>query len=146
VAGRALIVAGPRPSISAALQSELVVWLSSIRRDGRPHLVPSWFVWDGEAILVFSKPTASKVRNITTDPRVMLAVGSPERNFDVELVEGRAELVQSRAEFLPDSFADKYADLADRTGLTMDQFAATYSQPIRIHPTRWLGWGGPGWK
>jgi hypothetical protein len=27
----------------------------------------------------------------------------------------------------------------------MDRFAATYSQPIRLHPTRWLGWGGPGW-
>jgi PPOX class probable F420-dependent enzyme len=136
----------PRPSTSEALEREPVIWLSSIRDDGGPHIVLSWFVWDGEAILVFSKPNAQKVRNVRADDRVMLAVGSAERDFDVELVEATAEVFpETTGTFLPGAFAGKYAELADRAGLTMDLFAATYSQPIRIRPMRWFGWGGPGW-
>jgi PPOX class probable F420-dependent enzyme len=136
----------PRPSTSDALDREFVIWLSSIRNDGGPHLVPSRFVWDGEAVLVFSKPSAQKVRNVRANPRVMLAVGSAERDFDVELVEATAEVFpETTTSFLPGAFAGQYAELADRAGLTMDLFAATYSQPIRIRPVRWLDSGGPGW-
>ena len=46
-----------------------------VRPDGAPHLVPIWFWWDGEAVLVFSKPDAQKVRNLRIQPRVMLGRG-----------------------------------------------------------------------
>ncbi|MEP7081451.1 MAG: pyridoxamine 5'-phosphate oxidase family protein [Chloroflexota bacterium] len=51
----------PRPSACAALESDPVAWLSSVRRDGSPHLVPVWFHWDGERVVAFSKPHARKV-------------------------------------------------------------------------------------
>ena len=61
-----------RPSppfrIQRFLETEPVVWLSSIRPDGAPHLVPIWFVWDGEAIVIRSKPAARKVRNLRQRP------------------------------------------------------------------------------
>lgn len=139
-------MAEPRESIALSLKRETVAWLSSVRPDGAPHVVPIWFVWDGESILVFSKPNAQKVRNLRADPRAMLAVGRPGVDFDVELVEVTAEIVpDSSPGLLPDGFVGKYASLARRAGIAMDRFAATYSQPIRLHPTRWLGWGGPGW-
>lgn len=139
-------MAEPRESIARSLRRETVVWLSSVRPDGAPHVVPIWFVWDGESILVFSKPNAPKVRNLRADPRAMVAVGRPGPDFDVELVEVTAEIVpESSPGLLPDGFVGKYASLARRAGIAMDRFAATYSQPIRLHPTRWLGWGGPGW-
>lgn len=87
-------VSAPRGSIVVALERQAVVWLSSIRPDGRPHIVPLWFLWDGESILVFSKPHAQKVRNLRADPRVMVAVGEPGVEFDVELIEAIAELAQ----------------------------------------------------
>ena len=43
--------------IDRLLREELVVWLSSVRPDGRPHLVPIWFSWDGRDIVIASKPT-----------------------------------------------------------------------------------------
>ncbi|HSL32879.1 MAG TPA: pyridoxamine 5'-phosphate oxidase family protein [Candidatus Limnocylindrales bacterium] len=139
-------MAEPRESIARSLRRETVAWLSSVRPDGAPHVVPIWFVWDGESILVFSKPDAQKVRNLRADPRAMVAVGRPGADFDVELVEVTAEIVpESSPGLLPDGFVGKYASLARRAGIAMDRFAATYSQPIRLHPTRWLGWGGPGW-
>ena len=59
------------------LSSEPVVWLSTVRPDGAPHLVPIWFTWDGWSLLVFSKPGAQKVRNLRANPVAMLALGEP---------------------------------------------------------------------
>lgn len=137
---------GPRSSICRALQRDDVIWLSSIRPDRRPHVLPVWFDWDGSSILVFSKPHAQKVRNLRLDPSVMIAIGAPGLDFDVELVEGNAELVPvATRELMPESFASKYRALMENGGITSDQYAAVYSQPIRIRPRRWLDWGGPGW-
>jgi PPOX class probable F420-dependent enzyme len=137
----------PRQSIAEALERQTVVWVSSVRPDGRPHLLPLWFVWDGDSILVFSKPHAQKVRNVQASPRVMVGVGEPAADWDVELLEGVAELLPLvSADVLPESFAAKYRELMARAGTTREQFAQTYSQPIRIRPTRWLNYGGAGWR
>jgi hypothetical protein len=42
--------------IDRRLCSEPIIWLSSTRFDGRPDLAPVWFLWDGQAILIFSLP------------------------------------------------------------------------------------------
>lgn len=137
----------PRQSIRSGLESQSVVWLSSTRPDGCPHVVPTWFLWDGRSILIFSKPNAQKVRNLRADPRVMVAVGDPNLDFDVELVEAIAEVAALPTDpAVPDAFASKYARIAAQAGLTMERFADVYPQPIWIRPTRWLGWGGAGWS
>ena len=125
------------------LEQEPVVWLSTVRPDGDPHLVPIWFWWDGEALLVFSKPNAQKVRNLRANPSVMLALGDAEDDFDIGLVEGRAELLDRPTEkVLPAAHLAKYADQLAAIGLTPTEYAATYSQVIRIVPQGFLGWHG----
>ena len=111
-----------------------------------PAIVPVWFVWDGESFLVFSKPHARKVRNIIQNGRVMLAIGEPEDDFDVQLIEGRAELVDGAAgDGLRAEIATKYRAWLDGIGLGTDEFGATYAQAIRITPTRFLPWRGRTW-
>jgi PPOX class probable F420-dependent enzyme len=135
-----------RPSIEAALRHDPVVWLSSVQGDGRPHLVPVWFHWDGDRIVAFSKPHARKVDNLRDQPSVMLAVGTPGPEFDVELIEATAELPDQPADqIMPDGFGAKYRELLHRAGLTVQRFAEIYSQPIVLRPTRFLGYGGHGW-
>jgi PPOX class probable F420-dependent enzyme len=137
-----------RPTIATArirrfLEEEPVVWLSTVRPDGAPHLVPIWFWWDGEALLVFSKPEAQKVRNLRANPSVMLALGDAEDDFDVGLIEGRAELLdRPAAELLPAALPAKYAERLAAISLDAAGFAATYAQVIRIVPTAYLGWHG----
>lgn len=124
-----------------------VVWLSSIRPDGRPHLVAAWFIWDGDSIVVMSKPGAQKVRNVRHDPHVMIGIGRLGGGGDVELVEAMAEVEPSLDDTptLPDGFVQKYAAMLARLEVTAERFAWTYSQVIRIQPTRRLAWGAPGW-
>jgi PPOX class probable F420-dependent enzyme len=125
------------------LEREPVVWLSTVRPDGGPHLVPIWFWWDGEALLVFTKPNAQKVRNLRERPSVMLALGDAENDFDVGMLEGRAELLDAWAsEVGLTGHLAKYGDRMAAIGLTGDEFAATYSQAIRIRPVRLLPWHG----
>ena len=125
------------------LEREPVVWLSTVRPDGEPHLVPIWFWWDGEALLVFSKPYAQKVRNLRERPSVMLALGDAEDDFDVGMVEGHAELLDTPTrEVGVTGHLAKYRARMTEIGLTADEFAATYSQAIRIRPVRFLPWHG----
>ena len=136
-----------RSPANTALREDPVVWLSSVQRDGRPHLVPVWFHWDGEQIVAFSKPHARKVDNLRDQPFVMLAVGTPGLEFEVELIEATAELPdRPAADLMPEGFGAKYRELLRRAGLTVQRFAEVYSQPIVLRPTRFLGYGGRGWE
>lgn len=136
-----------RPDAARCLRDDPVIWLSSVQGDGRPHVVPVWFHWDGERIVAFSKPNARKVRNLRDQPRVMLAVGTPGPDFDVELIEATAELLDQPAEqVMPEGFGEKYRDLLRRAGLSLQRFAEVYSQPILLRPTRFVGYGGTGWR
>jgi PPOX class probable F420-dependent enzyme len=136
-----------RRQADAALRRDPVVWLSSVQNDGRPHLVPVWFHWDGEQIVAFSKPGARKVENLRGRPAVMLAVGTPGPEFEVELIEATAELPDTpAATLIPPGFGTKYRELLRRADLTVQRFAEVYSQAIVLRPTRFLGYGGRGWQ
>jgi PPOX class probable F420-dependent enzyme len=128
------------------LRAERVLWLGTTGPDGAPHLVPVWYVWDGSAFLVFSKPDAVKVRHIEAEPRVAIALGEPDDDFDVQLVKARAELLdRPTAEVAPVDLFTKYADRMADIGLGPEAYASTYSQVIRIVPTRFLPWRGRSW-
>ena len=129
--------------LSRLLDAEPIVWLSTVRPDGTPHIVPIWFSWDGESVVIASKPHAKKVANLRSNPRVMLALGEPEDDFDVGLLEGVAEILdEPAADVLPADHLRKYRDQMASIGLTRDEFLATYSLVIRVRPTRFLPWHG----
>jgi PPOX class probable F420-dependent enzyme len=131
--------------IQRFLAEEPIVWLSTVRPTGGPHLVPIWFWWDGEALLVFSKPDAQKVRNLRANPSVMLALGDAEDDFDVGLLEAWAEVTGvggGDPAPLPAQFLAKYRERIVGLGITPAEFAATYSATIRLTPSRALGWHG----
>ena len=127
----------------AFLRIEPVVWLSTVSPDGRPHLVPIWFWWDGTSVLVASKPNARKIANLRLNPSCMLAVGDAAADFDVALIEARAELTSSPTRTVLDAgLFGKYRDSMLAIGLERDEFEATYSQVVRITPNRCLPWRG----
>ena len=140
--------------VGRLLEFEPVVWLSTVRPDGSPHLVPIWFSWDGKSLLIASKPHARKIANIRTNPKVMLALGEPEEDFDVGLLEGTAEILEApAAEVLPVGHLRKYRDEMEAIGLTVEDYLATYSLVVRIRPSKFFPWHGrttpasarPGW-
>jgi PPOX class probable F420-dependent enzyme len=133
----------PAARIDGLLRREPVVWLSTVRPDGLPHIVPIWFSWDGERVFIASKPDAVKVRNLRANPTLMLAVGEPDDDFDVGLIEAVANVTdQTTAELLPPGHLAKYRRQMAEIGLDADDYVRTYSQPILVTPTRFLPWHG----
>lgn len=60
-------------AIPDRLATERNIWLATVRPDGRPHLVAIWFVWAEDALWFATGADSTKVRNIATQPRVMLS-------------------------------------------------------------------------
>lgn len=63
-------------------------WVCTVRADGRPHAIPVWGVWDGEALVFGTNPESVKGRNIARDPRVVVHLESGD---EVAILEGAIE-------------------------------------------------------
>lgn len=125
--------------ILARLEHDEMIWLASVRPDGRPHLVPVGFLWEEQGtILVFSQPN-QKVRNLREHPTVTLALDGANDGHDVVIIEGEAALLAA-GEATPEHprYAQKYARHFARVDWTPTQMKVTYSQAIRITPTRFF--------
>lgn len=117
------------------------MWLSSTRPDGRPHLVPVWFLWDGQSILIFSKPNNQKIRNLQQNSSVMVSLEAASGGDDIVLIEGQAMLLDTpTAELMTPEYVEKYGAQIAAFQWTPESMAAEYSQAIRIQPTRFIAW------
>ena len=125
--------------IDQRLRENVIIWLGSVRPDGRPHMVGVWFLWDGATILIFSQPNNQKVRNLRHDPRVVLALDDTDEGEDVITIEATAELLAEPelTTELP-AYAAKYATHMRDLDLPPERMAQLYSQAIRITPTRFV--------
>lgn len=65
--------------------------VGGIRRDGRPHLTPNWFLWDGERFYVSTTKGRVKYRVFSRDPRVELAIDDV-LGFRYALISGTVEI------------------------------------------------------
>jgi|SRR3989304_6285225 len=71
-------------------EREKNVWVATVRPDGRPHLVPVWFVVEGEQWYLCTAPNSVKARNLQANPHAALAL---ENGSDPLVVEGEARAV-----------------------------------------------------
>lgn len=123
--------------IDQRLRKNTVIWLNSVRPDGRPHAVTVWFLWDGESFLIFSRPGNQKIRNLQHNPNVVLAVDDTHEGSDPITIEGTAKLLApEEVDTTLAAYIEKYGEDIKQIGFTPAQMAAQYSQPIRITPTR----------
>lgn len=119
--------------VNERLRDEVIIWLGTVRPDGRPHLVPVWFLWepDTSSVLIFSKPDY-KIRNLKANPNVALALNSVSGD-DVVVLEGAATLLDpAETNTANPAYVKKYAPKLKEFGWTGESMAQSYSQPIRI--------------
>ena len=87
-------------------------WVSTVRADGRPHLMPVWAVWDGGALWFSSSLGSSKARNLGRDSRCSIAT---DNAWEPVVVEGTAYVVTD------------HAALARFIGLENEKYETDYS-------------------
>lgn len=122
------------------LRTEEVIWLTTVGNDGTPQPSPVWFLWEGDTVLIFSKPNAPKIANIKREPRVALHFNNDAEGGDIVVLTGQAEVApENAAAVIPNAYLTKYADGIKDIGLTPDTMTAEYSAVIRVTPTKLRG-------
>jgi len=74
--------------------------LATTRADGRPHVVPIWFVLDGDTLVFVTGSTSVKGRNMQRDPRVCITVDDQQPPYSFVMIEGTVSLSSDMDEML----------------------------------------------
>ena len=64
--------------------------LATVRKDGRPHVVPIWFHLDGNTLVFTTGETTVKAANMRRDPRVSICVDDETPPYAYIQIEGIA--------------------------------------------------------
>jgi hypothetical protein len=136
----------PWSQARGCLESAPKIWLSTMRPDGRPHVMPVLVVWVDDAPHFTTRPTSRKGRNLAGNPHCVLSVAADELDL---VVEGTAIRAEDEAELLrvAAAFQAKYEwELAVRRGLVHDDSlpgAPEYGF-YEVAPVRAFGYGADG--
>lgn len=84
----------PTPSLAERLTTAPNLWLATVRENGRPHLVPIWFVIAAERWYICTSPASVKGRNLAANPHVALALEDGNNPY---VLEGTAQPVTPSA-------------------------------------------------
>jgi PPOX class probable F420-dependent enzyme len=122
------------PEVDEFLRRPNPAVVATVRPDGSPHTVPTWYDWDGERVLLNMDESRLRLKFIRHDPRVSLTVLGENSWY------GHVSLLGRIVEVRDDD------DLAD-----IDSLARRYTgQPFRtrdsrrvsawMQPERWHEW------
>ena len=122
------------------LTDEMMIWLTTVGRDGTPQPNPVGFLWDGgDSLLTYSQTDARRLVNIRRQPLVSLNFDS-NGGDDIVVLTGTAEILDDYPA-VPDNPAwlEKYGEAIDARFGDAVKFAERFSVPVRIHLTRIRG-------
>jgi PPOX class probable F420-dependent enzyme len=125
------------PDVDAFLHRPNAAVVASLRGDGSPHSVATWYDWDGSQVLLNMDESRLRLQFMRQDPRVALTVLDEDWGRHVSLIGTIVSLEED-------------VDLKD-----IDRLAVRYTgQPFRrrdrrrfsawMRVDRWHGWDGPG--
>lgn len=91
----------PRPPLPSELDEFLrrpnPAVVASLRPDGSPHTVATWYLWDGERVLLNMDTSRLRLRFLRGEPRLALtALGEESWYRHVSLIGKVAELVDDQ--------------------------------------------------
>lgn len=93
-------------TIEGRLGREATIWIATVRRDNRPHLVPVWFVWFNDKIYIAASSYSQKYTNLRYNQKVSLSLADP---YNVVVLEGEAHAANRQTtDLVAEHFMDKY--------------------------------------
>lgn len=77
------------------LEAGRTLLVASLHRDGRPHLVPMWYVVEDGRVVFRSFSHSQKIINLRRDPRLSVLVEQGQAYGELQgvMIEGRARLI-----------------------------------------------------
>jgi len=133
-----------KAEIDAFLAEPVLARIATVRPDGRPHVVPIWFWWDGTSIYMETPPTFVKAKNLRKNPNCAISIDITEGGlrFKAVILEGQVELIEDR-EFVLDMVKriyTKYLGVEGAQSPTPQRMINSVHVIIKMTPTRILSW------
>jgi PPOX class probable F420-dependent enzyme len=130
--------------VDAFLAEQRICRVATVGSDGRPHVAPLWFVWDGTSLWLNSIVKSQRWTDLERDPRVAVVVDGGEEFHELHGVEiiGSVEVVGD----VPRS-AEPEAEVAEPETLFARKYiGADLFTPdgrhawLRIRPEKLVSW------
>lgn len=142
-------MAGPFPDLVAFVREARVARLATADAEGRPHVIPICFAFDGEHLYtaIDAKPKRvpperlARIRNITANRQVAVVVDE----YDEDWGRLRYVMLQGTASILREGADHRRAVDLLREKYPQYRAMASFGEGllvIRIAPTHWAGWRG----
>lgn len=74
--------------------------LATVRKDGRPHVVPIWFDLDGDSVIFTTGSRSVKFMNMKRDPRVSVTIDDQTPLYSYVMIEGTVSFSEDPGELL----------------------------------------------
>jgi len=119
--------------VARRLRDEHVIWLTAVDATGTPQPNPVWFYWDGEALLVYNRPDAKRLRHIARNPKVSLHFNSDAGGDDIVIFTGEARVSpDAPAPSALAAYREKYLAEIPAIGYTWESLQAEFSVALRV--------------
>jgi PPOX class probable F420-dependent enzyme len=98
------------PDIRELFERKNFVFLSSLMKDGSPHVTPTWVDIENGNLLVNTAIGRIKHRNISRDPRVALSMIDQNNQYEMVTIRGKVieQITGETAEKHIDKLSKKY--------------------------------------
>jgi PPOX class probable F420-dependent enzyme len=132
--------------VAAFLAEPRNVVVAGIRRDGRPHLSPNWFTWDGQRFYVSTTRSRVKFAIFSRDPRAQLLIDD-STGFRAVLIPATVEIREDLGAELP-----HFRAIREKHGMAVpddDVHLRALAEEGRVllaitpagAPSSWTSWG-----
>lgn len=123
------------------LESEEVIWLTTVGTSGTPQPNPVWFQYANGNIYVYNQPDAVRLKNIAANNRVSLNFNTSEDGEQVTVLTGTAAIDEGFPNVADNvAYSEKYADGLVAINSSPGKMSAEYPVVLRITPEKLRGW------
>ena len=133
--------------IEALLSEPLLARIATAStHDLQPHVVPVWFLWDGESVWISSYSSTRKIRELQCNPKCSIVVDTSHRvgGLSAVLFEGQAELVTEPREFVREMVTRVYTKYLSPEGVLAAEPQEWIYSPenllIKLTPEKTVAW------
>jgi PPOX class probable F420-dependent enzyme len=134
--------------LRAFLDEERTVTCASIGPNGRPHLMPLWYVREGDDIVCWTYGASQKVKNLERRPQATLQVEAGKKYEELRgvMLECDVEIVRDRQRIIDIGVAltHRYASIPPGTPDEVIRARAAQRGAkrvgLRFRPTRIVSW------
>lgn len=112
----------------------------------QPHVVPVWFLWDGQALWISAFSSTRKVKLVRRNPRISVLIEPQEGTVELQavLLEGACELIAEPRKMVAEMSRRIYARYMGEEGAQAPEPASWAVDPenrlIKLVPERVFAW------